>query len=89
MYEHQTYIEARRRFPREGKILRTAHGPEKVLSVDIWRERVVLKDPEGERRTVTLTDLRNEMARGGDPLESSGQEMKRPKNKGQEDSGSE
>ena len=89
MYEHQTYVEARRRFPREGKTLRTAQGPEKVLSVDIWRERVVLKDQEGERRTLTLAELRNEMARGGKPLESSGQETKRPKKKGRKDSGSE
>lgn len=82
MYEHQTYVEARRRFPREGKTLRTAQGPEKVLSVDIWRERVLLKDQEGERRTLSLAELRNEMARGGNPLESSGQENKRPKDKG-------
>ena len=64
MYEHQTYVEARRRFPREGKTLRTSLGPEKVVSVDIWRERVVLKDQEGERRTVTLSELRAEVARG-------------------------
>jgi cell fate regulator YaaT (PSP1 superfamily) len=89
MYEHQTYVEARRRFPREGKTLRTAHGPEKVLSVDIWRERVVLRDHEGERRTLNLNELRNEMARAGNPLEAPGQEMKRPKNQGQKDSGSE
>lgn len=89
MYEHQTYVEARRRFPREGKTLRTAHGPEKVLSVDIWRERVVLRDQEGERRTLTLTELRNEMVGGGNPREASGQEKKEPKNKGRKDSGPE
>jgi cell fate regulator YaaT (PSP1 superfamily) len=89
MYEHQTYVEARRRFPREGKTLKTANGPEKVLSVDIWRERVVLRDQEGERRTLPLTELRNEMARGGDPLEPSDQETKRPKTEGRKDSGSE
>ena len=65
MYEHQTYVEARRRFPREGKTLRTSRGPEKVVSVDIWQERVVLKDPEGERRSVTLAELRGEVARSG------------------------
>jgi cell fate regulator YaaT (PSP1 superfamily) len=66
-YEHQTYVEARRRFPREGRSLRTAKGLEKVMSVDIWRERVVLKDEEGSRRSVTLTELRQEVARAGDP----------------------
>jgi cell fate regulator YaaT (PSP1 superfamily) len=61
MYEHKTYVEARRRFPREGKVLRTARGQEKVISVDIWRDSVNLQDPEGERRTVSLDDLRTEM----------------------------
>jgi cell fate regulator YaaT (PSP1 superfamily) len=63
MYEHQTYVEARRRFPREGRSIRTARGSEKVISVDIWRERVVLRDEEGNRRSVTLAELRQEVAR--------------------------
>ncbi len=67
MYEHQTYVEARRRFPREGKTLRTSRGPEKVISVDIWREQVVLRDQEGERRSIALSELRGEVARGGKP----------------------
>jgi cell fate regulator YaaT (PSP1 superfamily) len=65
MYEHQTYVEARRRFPREGRSLRTAKGHEKVVSVDIWKERVVLRDDEGSRRSVTLAELRHEVARAG------------------------
>ncbi len=76
MYEHQTYVEARRRFPREGKTLRTGRGPEKVVSVDIWRERVVLKDPEGERRSVTLAELRGEVARSGGSRPGAGDEKK-------------
>lgn len=74
MYEHQTYVEARRRFPREGKTLRTGRGPEKVVSVDIWRERVILKDPEGERRSVTLAELRGEVARSGGSRPGAGDE---------------
>jgi cell fate regulator YaaT (PSP1 superfamily) len=66
MYEHQTYVEARRRFPREGKTLRTTHGNEKVISVDIWREGVTLRDSEGARRSITLSELRDEVARAGD-----------------------
>jgi len=62
MYEHDTYVEARRRFPREGKILRTDRGEEKVINVDIWREKVTLRDPEGDRRTVKLDALKQEMA---------------------------
>jgi len=67
MYEHDTYIEARRRFPREGKVLRTGRGEEKVHNVDIWRETVTLKDPEGERRTVALQELKEEMAERNSP----------------------
>jgi cell fate regulator YaaT (PSP1 superfamily) len=68
MYEHKTYVEARRRFPREGKLLRTGSGQEKVVAVDIWREAVTLRDPEGARRTVSLDDLRSEMAARPTPL---------------------
>jgi len=62
MYEHDTYVEARRRFPREGKKLRTARGREVVVAVDIFRERVMLKDGEGERRNVPLEELKREVA---------------------------
>ncbi len=65
MYEHKTYVEARRRFPREGKTLRTAQGEEKVVGVDIWQDTVTLKDPEGERRTLALDELKREVAAGG------------------------
>ena len=63
MYEHDTYVQARRRFPREGKVLRTEQGEEKVQSVDIWRETVTLRDPDGNRRTVPLDEIRAEVAR--------------------------
>jgi len=62
MYEHRTYVEARRRFPREGKTLRTSRGEEKVVGVDIWKDSVVLRDHEGERRTLTLEALKSEVA---------------------------
>jgi cell fate regulator YaaT (PSP1 superfamily) len=64
MYEHRTYVEARRRFPREGRTLHTAKGEEKVLSVDIWRGTVTLRDPEGARRVVPLEELRSEVTPG-------------------------
>ena len=62
MYEHKTYVEARRRFPREGKNLRTGRGEERVLTVDIWRETVTLRSSEGDTRTVSLQDLKGEVA---------------------------
>ena len=65
MYEHDTYVQARRRFPREGKQLTTAQGEERVVSVDIFGERVTLKDREGERRTVELETLKEEVRAAG------------------------
>jgi len=68
MYEHRTYVEARRRFPREGKILRTTKGEERVVSVDIWRDMVTLRDGEGARRALHLDALKEEVStRGDDP----------------------
>lgn len=64
-YEHDSYVQARKRFPREGKTLVTSVGSEKVISVDIWRERVHLKDDDGNRRTVGLEELRQETAAAG------------------------
>jgi cell fate regulator YaaT (PSP1 superfamily) len=61
-YEHDAYVQARKRFPREGKSLLTSVGSEKVMGVDIWRERVLLRDEEGNRRTIALEELKREMA---------------------------
>jgi hypothetical protein len=76
MYEHESYVEARRRFPREGKILRTSLGEEKVVQVDIWGERVTLADTAGARRVLHLTELKNEVS-GRDRGERQ-EEPKRP-----------
>ena len=65
MYEHKTYLEARRRFPREGRKIRTTRGEERVVAVDIWADTVTLKSSEGERRVVTLDDLKADV---DDPL---------------------
>jgi len=62
MYEHKTYVEARRRFPREGKILRTSLGEEKVIGVDILMETVTLRSEEGVRRTTSLDELKREVS---------------------------
>jgi cell fate regulator YaaT (PSP1 superfamily) len=61
MYEHRTYVEARRRFPREGKKIRTGQGEERVIHIDIWRDTVSLRDEEGERRIITLEELKAEV----------------------------
>ena len=62
MYEHKTYVEARRRFPREGKILRTSLGEEKVVGVEILKETVTLRSAQGERRTISLEELKHEVS---------------------------
>jgi len=64
-YEHEFYVQARRRFPKEGKSLRTATGEERVVSNDIFRERVVLRNLEGEIRTIPLAQLLQETAAAG------------------------
>jgi len=64
-YEHDFYVESRRRFPKEGKVLRTSVGDEKVLSVDIFRDRVTLRAEGGAARTIPLAQLNAEVAGGG------------------------
>jgi cell fate regulator YaaT (PSP1 superfamily) len=66
MYEHTTYVEARRRFPKEGRSLRTSRGMEKVVAVDIWKDQVTLKDQEGNRRAIALSGLRQEVEQAGE-----------------------
>jgi len=61
MYEHRTYVESRRRFPREGRKIRTARGEEKVVAIDIWRDLVTLRAEDGERRIVPLDELKVEV----------------------------
>jgi len=60
-YEHDFYLTQRKRFPKEGKTLRTARGAEKVVAVDIFRERVFLRNEEQGPRTVALVDLQAEL----------------------------
>ena len=60
-YEHEFYVTARKRFPKEGKTLRTARGAEKVVAVDIFRERVFLRNDVLGPRTVLLADLKAEL----------------------------
>jgi cell fate regulator YaaT (PSP1 superfamily) len=59
-YEHEFYVQSRKRFPKEGKIVVTTVGEEKVVSVDIFRERITLRGVEGETRLLTLPDFKRE-----------------------------
>ena len=57
-YEHDFYVEQRKRFPKEGKAVRTSEGVERVVAIDIFRERVTLRSDAGVTRVVTLDQLR-------------------------------
>lgn len=59
-YEHDAYLQARKRFPREGKTIRTAAGAERVIAIDIWRNTVTLQDEQRQRRTIDLDQLKDE-----------------------------
>jgi cell fate regulator YaaT (PSP1 superfamily) len=61
-YEHEFYVQSRKRFPKEGRILVTARGEEKVLANDIFNDRVTLRNVEGDVRVIPLADLKLETA---------------------------
>jgi cell fate regulator YaaT (PSP1 superfamily) len=67
-YEHDFYVTARKRFPKEGKSLRTAAGTERVVAVDIFRERVFLRSEEHGPRIISLLQLREEVEGLGEVL---------------------
>jgi cell fate regulator YaaT (PSP1 superfamily) len=67
-YEHDFYVAARKRFPKEGKTIRTAVGAERVIAVDIFRERVFLRSEEQGSRIIPLLQLKGEVERLGDVL---------------------
>lgn len=61
-YEHEFYVASRKRFPKDGKSLYTLRGKERVVAVDIFRERVFLRSDEHGPRIVPLIDLQDEQA---------------------------
>ena len=69
-YEHEFYVTSRKRFPKEGREIRTPRGPEKVLAVDIFRERILLRAEDGSSRAVSLAELKEETQAAGSPMES-------------------
>lgn len=59
-YEHEMYVTARKRFPKEGRTFGTSKGEEKVMANDIFQERVTLRAVEGEQRVLTLAEFSRE-----------------------------
>ena len=68
-HEHEFYVQSRKRFPKEGKIVTTALGEEKIVANDIFRDQVTLRNPAGESRTIPLAQLRKELGEGTLPIE--------------------
>jgi cell fate regulator YaaT (PSP1 superfamily) len=62
-YEHEFYVQQRKRFPKEGKILTTLLGEEKVVSNDIFREQVTMRSITGETRILALGALNVEIGK--------------------------
>jgi len=61
-YEHDFYVQTRKRFPKEGRVLRTVVGAERVLAVDVFRETVTLRTDAGDTRVVSLEKLKGEVS---------------------------
>jgi hypothetical protein len=59
-YEHEFYVQSRKRFPKEGKIFVTKLGEEKVMTIDIFHERITLRGVEGDTRSLTLAEFKAE-----------------------------
>lgn len=68
-YEHEFYVQSRKRFPKEGKTIGTAQGPERVQAIDIFRERVLLRAEDGTTRGVALAEIWPESAAAADVTE--------------------
>ena len=59
-YEHEFYVTARRRFPKEGKVLTASRGPERcgltTTSTDCTRSRAGLQHPHRHRADVARSE---------------------------------
>lgn len=64
-FEHDFYVQSRKRFPKEGRIITTARGEEKVVANDIFNDRVTLRNVEGDVRVVPLAELKTEIGKAG------------------------
>ncbi len=68
-YEHDFYVQARKRFPKQGKIVQLLEGEEKIESTDIFRDLVTLRNPAGDLRTIPLAHFKRELAGEAVPVD--------------------
>ena len=57
-YEHDFYLQAKKKFPKVGRTITTDQGKEEVMGWDIFQDTVSLRDEAGDFRTVPLGSLR-------------------------------
>jgi len=57
-YEHQMYVQAKKRFPKVGTRLRTDAGEEEVTEWNLFRDTVSLRGADGQTRTLALDELK-------------------------------
>ena len=60
-YEHDFYVQTRKRFPKEGRIVLTTSGEAKVTAIDVFRETVTLLTAEGGQRIIPLDQFKAEI----------------------------
>ena len=60
-YEHEFYVQSRKRFPKEGRTVMTATGEVTVMANDIFNERVTLRMADGEAQIVPLAQFRRDL----------------------------
>lgn len=68
-YEHEFYVQSRKRFPKEGKIVPTSLGEEKIVSNDIFRDTVTLRTATGDMRTIPLVQFKKELGESAPAIE--------------------
>ncbi|HSG80825.1 MAG TPA: regulatory iron-sulfur-containing complex subunit RicT [Gemmatimonadota bacterium] len=61
-FEHDFYVQTRKRFPKEGRQVRTSVGDETVVAINLFANRVTLRSQTGEVRTLALEELKQETA---------------------------
>jgi len=62
VYEHDSYVEERRKYPREGKKIKTSLGEETVVNINIFTKMITLRRDEGGQRVVGKEDLKREIS---------------------------
>ena len=68
-HEHEFYVQSRKRFPKEGKIVPTSLGEEKIVSNDIFRDTVTLRTATGDMRTIPLVQFKKELGESAPAVE--------------------